>query len=212
MYRIILIGAPGVGKGTQGRIISEHFKIPQISVGDILRAGGKKSPELEAALEYVNKGALVPDEIIMGVIKNRLLDDDCVNGYILDGFPRTLVQAEQFSNTGVHIDKVIVLTAPYEEIVQRISGRRMCSNSSCASTYHLSFNKPKIDGKCDECGMDLTIRKDDTPETVQKRLDTYEKQSKPVVDFYRKLGKLAEINALGSFEKVFSDIVAALES
>lgn len=211
MYRIILIGAPGVGKGTQGKIISEHFNIPQISVGDLLRAGGKKTPELETALEYVNKGALVPDDIIMDVIKARLQENDCQNGYVIDGFPRTLGQAERFTQTGVDIDKVIVLNVPNEEIVQRISGRRMCSNSSCASTYHLSFNKPKVDGKCDSCGMDLTVRNDDNPETVRKRLDTYEKQSRPVVDFYRKLGKLAEIDALGSVEKVFADVKAALE-
>lgn len=211
MFRILLIGAPGVGKGTQGRILSEYFKIPQISVGDILRSNGRRTPELELALEYVNRGALVPDEIIMNVIKQRLQEDDCSKGYILDGFPRTLGQAHKFAETGVDIDKVIVLTAPDDEIVKRISGRRICSNSSCASTYHILFNKPKTEGKCDNCGEDLVVRKDDTPETVKNRLDTYNSQSRPVVDFYRKIGKVVEIDGLGSLEKIFSDIKNALE-
>lgn len=186
---IILLGAPGAGKGTQAEKISEKLGIPTISTGNIIRAALKEgTPMGLKAKEFTEKGQLVPDEIVIGIIKDRLSADDCKNGFILDGFPRTIPQAEALDAMGVAIDKVIDIEVSDDAIVKRMSGRRTCA--ACGATYHIEFKKPQQDGICDQCGGELSLRKDDAPETVLERLKVYHSETEPLKDYYKRTGKL----------------------
>ncbi len=187
--KLILLGAPGAGKGTQAEVICEHLSIPTISTGNIIRAALKAETEMGLkAKEFINNGQLVPDEVVIGIIKERLSEDDCKNGFILDGFPRTIPQAEALDEMGIEIDKVIDIEVPDEKIVERMSGRRVCP--ACGNSYHLLYKKPEKDGICNACGAELIIRADDHPDTVKDRLDVYHSQTEPLKDFYEKKGKL----------------------
>ncbi len=189
---LILLGAPGAGKGTQAEVISDALNIPQISTGNILREAVKNGTEYGLkAKEAMDSGALVSDDIVIGILKDRIAADDCRKGFILDGFPRTVPQAEALDAMGVTIDKVIEISVPDETIKQRVSGRRVCSG--CGATYHIEFKPSKVEGKCDKCGGETIIRKDDQPETVLERLDVYHKQTAPLKDYYSKQGKLETV-------------------
>ena len=189
---LILLGAPGAGKGTQAEKISEEMKIPQISTGNILRAAVKAGTECGLqAKSFMDAGALVPDEVVIGILKDRIAEADCANGYILDGFPRTVPQAEALEKMGVNIDKVIEISVDDEVIKSRLSGRRVCDG--CGASYHIEFNPPKTEGKCDKCGGNVVQRKDDAPETVIDRLSTYHKSTAPLIDFYKSKGKLTTV-------------------
>lgn len=189
---LILLGAPGAGKGTQAEVISEKLGIPQISTGNILREAVKNGTEMGVkAKGFMESGALVPDEVVIGILKDRIAEDDCKNGFILDGFPRTVPQAEALESMGVNIDKVISLEVADETIQGRLSGRRVCEK--CGASYHVEFNPPKTDGVCDKCGGAAVQRKDDAPETVIERLRTYHEQTAPLVDFYGNKGRLVKV-------------------
>ncbi len=189
---LILLGAPGAGKGTQAEVISEALNIPQISTGNILREAVKNGTEFGLkAKEAMDSGALVSDEIVIGILKDRIACDDCKNGFILDGFPRTVPQAEALDAMGVNIDKVVEIFVPDETIKQRVSGRRVCEG--CGATYHVDFKPSKVEGKCDKCGAATIIRKDDQPETVLDRLNVYHTQTAPLKDYYSKQGKLETV-------------------
>ena len=184
---IIFFGAPGAGKGTQAEIVSEKLEIPTISTGAIIRAAIKSGTEMgKSAQSYIEKGALVPYEVVIGIIKDRIDEDDCKNGFILDGFPRTIPQAEALDKMGVKIDVVLELHVPDEEIVTRMSGRRVCA--VCGATFHTKYNPPKTEGICDKCGKELTIRKDDEPSVVKSRLEVYHNETEPLKDYYGKKG------------------------
>ncbi len=188
--KLILLGAPGAGKGTQAEIICEHLNIPTISTGNIIREAMKSGTEMGAkAKAFVNEGKLVPDDVVIGIIKERLSQDDCNNGFILDGFPRTIPQAEALDTMGVAIDRVISIEVADDAIVSRMSGRRVCQD--CGSSYHLVYKKPASEGVCNSCGGTLTQRKDDHPDTVLERLEIYHEQTEPLKDYYKKQGKLA---------------------
>ena len=189
---LILLGAPGAGKGTQAEVISEALGIPQISTGNILREAVKNGTEFGLkAKTAMESGALVSDEVVIGILKDRIAEDDCQNGFILDGFPRTVPQAEALEQMGVNIDKVIEISVPDETIQKRLSGRRVCEK--CGASYHTEFKPTKIEGTCDKCGGATVIRKDDQPETVIERLNVYHEQTAPLKDFYAKLGKLETV-------------------
>ncbi len=189
---LILLGAPGAGKGTQAEVISDALNIPQISTGNILREAVKNGTEFGLkAKEAMDSGALVSDEIVIGILKDRIAADDCKKGFILDGFPRTVPQAEALDAMGVTIDKVLEIFVPDETIKKRVSGRRVCGG--CGATYHVDFKPSKAEGKCDKCGAETIIRKDDQPQTVLDRLDVYHKQTAPLKDYYSKQGKLETI-------------------
>ena len=208
--RLILLGAPGAGKGTQAEILSKELDIPTISTGNILRAAMKEgTPTGIKAKEYVDAGKLVPDDVIIGIIQERLTQDDCKNGYILDGVPRTIPQAEAMEALGIKVDKALSIEVDDDVIVERMSGRRTCKN--CSRTFHVVYNPPKVDGICDECGGELGIRKDDLPETVKARLDTYHKETEPLKSFYEKLGKLVKAENQPSIEATTEVIRKALE-
>ena len=186
---IILLGAPGAGKGTQAEVICERLSIPTISTGNIIREALKTGTEMGLkAKSYMDAGQLVPDEVVIGIIKDRLQKDDCKNGFILDGFPRTIPQAEALDKMGVVIDKVIDIEVADERIVKRMSGRRVCE--ACGSSYHLLYKKPEKEGVCTNCGGTLIQRKDDHPDTVKDRLRVYHEQTEPLKDYYEKQGKL----------------------
>lgn len=187
--KLILLGAPGAGKGTQAEVICNHLSIPAISTGNIIRAALKEQTEMGLkAKDYIDKGLLVPDDVVIGIIKDRLKEDDCKNGFILDGFPRTVPQAEALDEMGIEIDKVIDIEVPDERIAARMSGRRVCSG--CGASYHMEYKKPKQDGVCDSCGAELVQRADDKAETVLERLAVYHEQTEPLVEFYKNKGKL----------------------
>ena len=189
---LILLGAPGAGNGTQAEVISEALGIPQISTGNILREAVKNGTEFGLkAKTAMESGALVSDEVVIGILKDRIAEDDCKNGFILDGFPRTVPQAEALEQMGVNIDKVIEISVPDETIQKRLSGRRVCEK--CGASYHTEFKPTKIEGTCDKCGGATVIRKDDQPETVIERLNVYHEQTAPLKDFYAKLGKLETV-------------------
>ncbi|MBR4256128.1 MAG: adenylate kinase [Clostridia bacterium] len=190
--KIIFLGAPGAGKGTQADLVSAKYGIPAISTGAIIREAIANGTEMGlAARSYTEKGMLVPDEVVIGIIKERLAKDDCKNGFILDGFPRTVAQAEALDEMGVDIDLVISIEVDDEDIVKRMSGRRVCG--SCGSSYHIVY-KPSNNGEqCDKCGSDLSIRADDKPEVVLDRLQVYHKMTEPLKDFYKKKGKCVEV-------------------
>lgn len=192
--KIILLGAPGAGKGTQAEKISEKLNIPAISTGFIIRqAIADKTQVGVMAKEYIDKGLLLPDDVVIKLLLERLKKDDCKNGYILDGFPRTIAQAEALENNNIIIDKVVDIELADEKIVERLSGRRECSK--CGRTYHIAHHKPSVDGKCDACGASLVRRQDDEPETIKNRLAVYHKQTEPLKDFYIKKGLLIKVES-----------------
>lgn len=207
--RLILLGAPGAGKGTQAEILSRILNIPTISTGNILRAAIKNGTPVGLKAEsYINAGQLVPDDVIIGIIKERLAETDCANGYILDGVPRTIPQAEAMEKMGIAIDCALSIEVEDSVIVKRMSGRRTCKD--CSQTFHIVSNPPKTEGVCDFCGGELTIRKDDAPETVKARLDTYHKETEPLKGFYEKLGKLKTVENQPSIEATTAVIRKAL--
>ena len=186
---IIFLGAPGAGKGTQSEIVSEKFAIPTISTGNIIRAALKNETAMGLkARSYIEAGDLVPDDVVIGIIQERLAEDDCKNGFILDGFPRTIPQAEALDAMGIRIDKVIDIEVPDEKIAQRLSGRRVCRN--CGNSYHIEYKKPASEGICDACGGDLVQRADDAPETVLERLSVYHEKTEPLKAYYEKKNRL----------------------
>ena len=190
--KLILLGAPGAGKGTQAAVISRELGIPAISTGNILRAAIQEgTPTGMKAKTYMDEGHLVPDEVIIGILKERIAQDDCKNGFILDGFPRSVPQAEALDEMGVKIDKVLEIFVPDETIKQRVSGRRVCEG--CGATYHIQFKPSKVEGVCDKCGAKTIIRKDDQPETVLDRLAVYHKTTEPLKAYYEKQGKLETV-------------------
>lgn len=212
--KIIMLGAPGAGKGTQAKQIAAKYSIPHISTGDIFRANIKNQTELgRKAKEYMDQGMLVPDELTLELIMDRFKNDDCKNGYVLDGFPRTIPQAEALTKALADqqdaIDYAINVDVPDEAIVSRMSGRRACIN--CGGTYHIKFNPTKKDGICDACGGELVLRDDDKPETVQKRLSVYHAQTQPLIDYYEKQGKLKEVDGTRDMNDVFEAIIKILE-
>ncbi len=209
--RIILLGAPGAGKGTQGDLISEKYNIPKISTGDILREAVRKGTPLgKKAKEVMEQGKLVSDDIILGIIKDRIEEIDCKKGYILDGFPRTIEQAESFENM-VKDDNEIVLyiNIKKDELIRRLSSRRICPK--CGAIYSLIVEPPKKDGICDNCGATLIQRDDDKPETIEKRYKIYLKSTEPLINFYKKRGNLVEIEGNTEIEKIFSKICDIIE-
>ncbi len=190
--KLILLGAPGAGKGTQAEVISEHLSIPTISTGNIIRAALKAQTEMGIkAKEFIDKGLLVPDDVVIGIVRERLKEDDCKNGFILDGFPRTVPQAQALDDMGIVIDKVIDIQVPDEKIVQRLSGRRVCGG--CGASYHLLYKKPEKDGVCNHCGAQLVQRSDDKEETILERLKVYHEQTEPLVEFYKNKNKLTVV-------------------
>ena len=208
--KLILLGAPGAGKGTQAEKICEKFNIPAISTGNIIRAALKNGTEMGLkAKAYMEAGQLVPDDVVIGIIKDRLVEDDCKNGFILDGFPRTIPQAQALEDMGVEIDAVVDIEVPDEKITARMSGRRVCSK--CANSYHMEYKKPKVEGVCDACGGELVQRKDDAPETVQARLVEYHEVTEPLKGFYEKLGKLRIVEGQEEVADTTKLVFAALE-
>ena len=209
--KLILLGAPGAGKGTQAEILCDKLGIPTISTGNILRAAVKEgTPMGLKAKAFMDAGALVPDEVIVGIVKERLTQPDCANGFILDGMPRTIAQGEALEQMGVEIDKVINLVVSDEEITKRMSGRRVCG--SCGASYHIVNKRPAVEGKCDRCGGELTIRKDDEPATVLDRLKAYHEQTEPLVEFYRQRGKLVEAPDQNNIEANTAYVLKLLEA
>ena len=214
--RIILLGGPGAGKGTQANYIKEKYSIPQISTGDMLRAHVKAGTELgQAAKKIMDEGGLVSDDIIMGMVKERIKEDDCKNGYLFDGFPRTIPQAEAMKEAGIGIDAVVEIDVPDEEIIKRMSGRRV--HLASGRTYHVVFNPPKVEGKDDVTGEDLIQRDDDKEETVKERLRVYHDQTEPLIDFYTKEAaeggmKYVKVDGVGSVEQIRDSIFAGLEA
>lgn len=211
--KIIMLGAPGAGKGTQAKKIAEKYHIPHISTGDIFRANIKNGTELgKKAKTYMDQGLLVPDELTVDLVIDRVGQDDCKDGYILDGFPRTIPQAEcldaALEKRGEKVDYAIDVEVPDENIVNRMSGRRACVG--CGATYHIKYNPTKVDGVCDACGEKLILRDDDKPETVQKRLGVYHDQTQPLIDYYAKSGVLKEVDGTVDLEDVFQSIVKIL--
>ncbi len=211
--KIIMLGAPGAGKGTQAKQIAAKYSIPHISTGDIFRANIKNGTELgKKAKSYMDQGLLVPDELTCDLVVDRISQADAVNGYVLDGFPRTIPQAEALTGAlngrGEKIDYAINVEVPDSNIVNRMSGRRACLG--CGATYHVEFNAPKKEGVCDTCGGELVLRDDDKPETVQKRLNVYHDQTQPLIEYYDKAGALVEVDGTQDINVVFQDIVKIL--
>ena len=208
--KLIFLGAPGAGKGTQAEIIAAELKIPTISTGNIIREALANGTEMGLkAKSFIEAGKLVPDDVVIGIIKDRLAADDCNGGFILDGFPRTIPQAEALDKMGVIIDKVVDIDVPDENIVNRMSGRRVCK--ACGSSYHIENKKPKVDGVCDACGGELQIRKDDAPETVLDRLNVYHEQTEPLKDYYAKCGKLRSVEGTAPITEITAAILKVLE-
>ena len=211
--KIITLGAPGAGKGTQAKMIADKYGVPHISTGDIFRANIKNGTELGMeAKKYMDQGLLVPDELTVRILLDRVAQDDCKNGYVLDGFPRTIPQAEvldsELTKLGDHIDYAINVDVPDENIVKRMSGRRACL--TCGATYHIEHVPPKKEGICDVCGSELVLRDDDKPETVKNRLNVYHEQTQPLIDFYTEKGVLKTVDGTVPMEEVFAAITAIL--
>lgn len=207
---LILMGAPGAGKGTQAEKISEKWNIPTISTGDMLRAAIREGSELgKIADKYINDGNFVPDEVVIGIIKDYLSSEKCKNGFILDGFPRSIAQAEALEKMDVKIDVVLSLEVEDEAIVARMGGRRLCSG--CGVSYHVEYNPSKIDGVCDRCGKALYIREDDAPQTVKKRLETYHSQTEPLKAFYAERGLLVTVAGQDKVEDTTALVYKALD-
>ncbi|WP_124040552.1 adenylate kinase [Clostridium perfringens] len=213
--KIVLLGPPGAGKGTQAKSISNRYSIPHISTGDIFRKNiSENTPLGIEAKSYMDNGQLVPDEVTINMVKDRLQQDDCKNGYLLDGFPRTVHQAEALDNFLTEreesIDTALLIEVPKEFILERMTGRRVCP--SCGASYHIKFNPPANDGKCDLCGSDVIQRKDDTEETVKERLDVYENQTQPLIDFYKNKKQLSVVDGTQAINEVFESICKILGS
>ena len=207
--KLILLGAPGAGKGTQAEILSRELNIPTISTGNILRAAMKNgTPVGLKAKEYVESGKLVPDEVVIGIVEERLAEADCANGYILDGMPRTIPQAEALEKAGIVIDAAVSIEISDEEIIARMSGRRTCTE--CSTTFHIVANPPKQEGICDSCGGKLVLRKDDAPETVKARLEVYHKETEPLKAFYETRGLLKPVENASSVEATSRAILSVL--
>ena len=211
--KIIMLGAPGAGKGTQAKMIADKYGVPHISTGDIFRANIKNGTELGMeAKKYMDQGLLVPDELTVRILLDRVAQDDCKNGYVLDGFPRTIPQAEvldsELTKLGDHIDYAINVDVPDENIVKRMSGRRACL--TCGATYHIEHVPPKKEGICDVCGSELVLRDDDKPETVKNRLNVYHEPTQPLIDFYTEKGVLKTVDGTVPMEEVFAAITAIL--
>ena len=211
--RLLIMGRPGAGKGTQAANIKEYYGIPHISTGDMFRAAIKEGTELgKLAKSYMDKGALVPDEVTIGIVKERLLKDDCKKGFLLDGFPRNVLQAEALDSfmkeQGISLDAVLDVNVDASILIRRIVGRRICK--TCGATYHIDFNKPKKEGICDNCGTPLIQRADDTIETAGSRLEVYDKQTAPLLADYEKQNLLKTVNGDQELNKVFEDIKAVL--
>ena len=211
--KIIMLGAPGAGKGTQAKKIAEKYGIPHVSTGDIFRANIKGGTELgKKAKSYMDQGQLVPDDVTIGMLLDRISQADCENGYVLDGFPRTIPQAKSLTDAlnarGEKMDYAVDVDVPDEALVTRMGGRRACVK--CGATYHVAFNPPKAEGVCDACGDTLVLRDDDKPETVQKRLTVYHDQTQPLIDYYRNEGILVAVDGTKELNQVFTDIIAVL--
>ena len=211
--KIIMLGAPGAGKGTQAKKLAERYSIPHISTGDIFRANIKNGTELgKKAKSYMDEGELVPDDLVVDLVVDRFKNPDCANGYVLDGFPRTIPQAEALDTAlnaiGETVDFAINVEVPDENIINRMSGRRSCIG--CGATYHTKNNTTKVEGICDSCGEKLILRDDDKPETVKNRLLVYHDQTQPLIDFYNKKGVLAEVDGMKDMDDVFNAIVIIL--
>lgn len=211
---IILMGPPGAGKGTQAKKIVSEFKLPHISTGDMFREAIKNETPLgNLAASYINKGALVPDQVTIGLVKERLSQDDCANGFMLDGFPRTIAQAEALEELTTEINRpithVVNISASKEALIKRISGRRVCKQ--CAAPYHIEFSPSKVEGVCDLCGGELMQRKDDTVEVLGERLDAYESQTKPLIKFYKDRRLCSDVDGLQNIDEVFEDILDILK-
>ena len=211
--KIVMLGGPGAGKGTQAKIIAERYSIPHISTGDIFRANIKEGTELgKKAKTYMDQGGLVPDELVVDLVADRLTWEDAKEGFVLDGFPRTIPQAEALTKAlkemGTELDYAIDIEVPDQNIIERMGGRRACV--SCGATYHLVNIPPKTEGKCDKCGSDLILRDDDKPETVKKRLDVYHEQTQPLIEYYQELGLLREVDGTVQMNEVFDAIAAIL--
>ena len=209
--KLILLGAPGAGKGTQAEIISEKYNIPTVSTGNIIRAALKNGTEMGLkAKSYIDAGELVPDNVVIGIIKERLSEPDCKEGYILDGFPRTIPQAVALDDMGFVIDAALSIEVADSEIVKRMSGRRVCEK--CGASYHTEYKKPDVEGVCNICGGNLVIRKDDEPETVKNRLNVYHEQAEPLKDFYKSCGKLIEVQGQDEVKDTTRLVLEALEN
>lgn len=211
--KIIMLGAPGAGKGTQAKMLAGKYGIPHISTGDIFRANIKNGTELGAkAKEYMDKGLLVPDELVVDLVIDRFKEEDCKDGYILDGFPRTIPQAEALDKAlaaiGENVDYAINVEVPDENIINRMGGRRACVG--CGATYHIVYNPTKVEGKCDTCNADLILRDDDKPETVKNRLNVYHEQTQPLIDYYAGKGIMKEVDGTQDMNDVFQAIVDIL--
>jgi adenylate kinase len=209
---LILLGGPGAGKGTQAKKLIEKFQIPQISTGDILRAAVKDGTEMgRKAKEFMDAGKLVPDEVVIGIIKDRLAQPDCKKGFILDGFPRTVPQAEALDKVlgglGMKIDHTVSIEVDEEALVERLTGRRTCKSAACGQMFHIKFTPPKKDMVCDKCGTELYQRDDDNETTVRSRLSTYNQATAPLIDYYGKKGLLRPIKGVGSIDDIFNKIV-----
>lgn len=207
---LIMLGAPGAGKGTQAQMLSDKYGIPTISTGAIIRSAIKNgTPTGKMAKELIEKGQLVPDEIVIEIIKERLSEDDCKSGFILDGFPRTIPQAEALDNLGIKIDMALDIEVEDEVIINRLSGRRECP--SCGAIYHITNNPSKKDERCEKCDAELSIRKDDAPETVKSRLEVYHSQTQPLIDYYKKKGILKVAFGASSVEDTNEQVMKILE-
>lgn len=211
--KLLIMGRPGAGKGTQAANIKEYYHIPHISTGDMFRAAIKNQTKLGlTAKEYMDKGALVPDEVTIGIVQERLLEDDCKNGFLLDGFPRTIAQAESLESflkeNGIVLDAVLDVDVPAEILVRRMVGRRVCKG--CGATYHVEFNAPKQEGVCDVCKTKLSQRNDDTLATAENRLKVYDRQTAPLLEFYKERNLLKTVDGNQALDKVFEDIKAVL--
>ena len=208
--KIIFLGAPGAGKGTQADILAEKVGIPTISTGNMIREALKLGTEMGIkAKKFIEAGELVPDDVVIGIIKERLAKSDCQNGFILDGFPRTVPQAEALDKMGIELDYVISIEVPDEAIVERMSGRRVCAK--CGASYHVAYNASKDGVHCDKCGEELSVRKDDAPEVVLSRLEVYHSTTEPLKEYYSKKGKLKTVDGIGSVDEISSRTFKVLE-
>ena len=213
--RLVFLGAPGVGKGTQAEMVSAKYGVPKISTGDLLRAAvAQKTPLGLEAKQFMDRGDLVPDKVVIGLVEEKTNAAECAKGFILDGFPRTVPQADTLTGLlakkGVSLDRVVYFVIPREEVISRLSGRRSCSK--CPAVYHVEFVPPKQEGVCDECGGPLIQRSDDRKETVESRLNVYEEQTSPLIEYYREKNLLAELNGSGSVEEVQGRLLALLSA
>ncbi len=212
--RLVFLGAPGAGKGTQAKRLVEKYGIPQISTGDLLRAAVAAGTALgKEAKSYMDRGELVPDSVVLGMVKERLSQDDCKKGFILDGFPRNVAQAEaldkMLAEMNMPLDIALNLDVPFDDLMKRLTGRRTCK--SCGQMYNVYYSPSKVEGKCDKCGGELFQRDDDKEETIKKRLDVYRAQTEPLIDYYSKKGILKSVSGTGSIDEIFNSIYAILE-